>query len=81
MNRLWNLVMRKFELEEVALAVTVMRNIWHRRNLVIFEKKFKASQLVVQVATNEKEEYTLALKRTNHWVCINQMVTTGNAVG
>lgn len=81
MNRLWNLVMRKFELEEATLAAIVMRNIWHYRNLVIFEKKFKVPQLVVQVATNEREEYTLALERTNHWAYTNQMVTTGTAVG
>lgn len=47
MNQLWNLWMEKFELDELAMATTIMQIIWHYENSVIFKNTFRAPPIYI----------------------------------
>jgi hypothetical protein len=50
----------KCSAEEVKMAVMVARQIWHRRNYMVFGGKFMSPKLLVKTAEDQLEAFTSA---------------------
>ncbi|KAG7967967.1 hypothetical protein I3843_08G127700 [Carya illinoinensis] len=61
--QLWEEMYSKLPIENIEKMTMIMRNIWHRRNKYVFEKKFLTPTSVVQISLTGYKEYKLAQER------------------
>lgn len=52
LGQIWGKVVERFGEDEVVLIATVMRNIWLRRNYLIFKKGFSSPGIILRKTKN-----------------------------
>lgn len=58
--QLWGHFNNKVEAEQEVLATIIMKYIWLRRNMYVFNNKFKASFVVIEVTKIEQQKFIFA---------------------